>query len=115
MKIMNKTRKTNKKSKAPGNKKDKTKGNKKRTTLKKGGYEEIKIHGIVVPNIIEPERNDLENIYLSLSKKHHGMGIRDSVNEVDTMFALLKLNFAKKEIPKDQVYEFTKTITHNRR
>ena len=109
---MNKTRKNNKKNKS------RSSSNKKRTTMKKGGYEEVKIRGIVFPNIIEPQRKDLENIYLSLSKKHHGLGIRDSVNDVDTMFALIKLDFENDDnmkIPKDQVYEFEKTIKHNRR
>jgi len=107
---MNKTRKSTAQNKKKGNKRDK-----KRNTLKRGGYEEVKIRGIVFPNIIEPQRKDLENIYLSLSKKHHGLGIRDSLNDVDTMFALIKLDFDGKKIPEDQVYEFEKTIEHNRR
>jgi hypothetical protein len=106
---MNKTRNNNKKNKGRNN------SNKKRITLKRGGYEEVKIRGIVFPNIIEPQRKDLENIYLSLSKKHHGLGIRDSLNDVDTMFALIKLDFDGKKIPEDQVYEFEKTIKHNPR
>jgi len=109
---MNKTRNNNKKNKGINS------SNKKRITLKRGGYEEVKIRGIVFPNIIEPQRKDLENIYLSLSKKHHGLGIRDSLNDVDTMFALIKLDFENDDnmkIPKYQVYEFEKTIKHNPR
>lgn len=110
---MNKTLKNNMRNKKKANK-----SYKRRKTIKKGGFEEVKISGIVFPNIIEPNRKDLQNLYLSLSKKNHGLGVRDSIDEVDTMFALIKLDFEnddKIKIPKDQVYEFTKTIKHNPR
>ena len=65
----------------------------------------VTINGITYTSLINPTSNSIDNLLLNIIPTNYG--IMDSLNDVDDMFARIKVG---KELPKENTYSFKKTF-----
>jgi ABC-type multidrug transport system fused ATPase/permease subunit len=69
----------------------------------------VKINGISYTSLINPTSNSIDHLLLNIIPTNYG--IMDSFNDVDDMFARIKVG---KELPKENTYSFTETFEFNK-
>jgi len=72
--------------------------------------ETVTINGILYTSLINPKSNSIDHLLLNIKTANYG--IMNSFNDVDDMFARIKLG---KELKKERTYDFKRNLQFNKK